>query len=376
MNIVFLSDIGSLGSGYKTLTLPLAQGLAEKGHKVRVLGLEYDGKEHPFDLSLIPVGNFQEATVTLANLVHRFGVDIFIVALDIPVQMQVLKILEGMWPDRPFKYFGIFPVESNPLIFTWATELMKMDKRFVISQFGADECLKIGLEAEHLLLGIDTNAWRVPTIIERNKLRESFGYDDDTFVILTVAENQERKNLARAMEIFAGFNKIHSNSKYILVTREFCPVGWSLRDYGQELGINKDFTIIERGIDFKRLWSLYALADCFLLTSKAEGLGLPLLEAMAVGVPCVGTNCTAIQELLQDDRGYLIDYEYTHRDPFGNGFRYWANTESGVALLNLVHDAGADKFVSNARRYVESRNWSVPVEQLSRAVEEYSDDNR
>jgi glycosyltransferase involved in cell wall biosynthesis len=29
------------------------------------------------------------------------------------------------------------------------------------------------------------------------------------------------------------------------------------------------------------LWSLYAAADAFLLTSKAEGLAMPVLEAMA-----------------------------------------------------------------------------------------------
>jgi hypothetical protein len=28
----------------------------------------------------------------------------------------------------------------------------------------------------------------------------------------------------------------------------------------------------------ENLWSLYAMSDCFLLTNKAEGLGLPIME--------------------------------------------------------------------------------------------------
>ena len=34
-----------------------------------------------------------------------------------------------------------------------------------------------------------------------------------------------------------------------------------------------------------------------------------------------------MKELLVDGRGFLIDHEYLHVDPFGDGHRYWIDKE-------------------------------------------------
>jgi len=213
------------------------------------------------------------------------------------------------------------------------------------------------------------------------------------FVVLTVADNQERKNLSRSMEIFANFIYDYDfpygpgyptnaeiiqekgltpvrNAKYIIITREFLRVGWNLRDYAQVLGINPNLLIYERGLAFEKLWAMYALSDAFLLSSKAEGLGLPLLEAMAVGIPCVATNCTAIAEVLGDGRGSLIDYEYIHIDPFGNAHRYWADRRSGATKLAEIYNNRDKDWTSKALEYVRSRTWDIPIEHLNRVIEE------
>ena len=392
MNVVLMSDIGQVGSGYKTLTLPLAQGVAEAGHRVWVIGLGYTGEEHHFDLSLIPVTGLQEADGNLVNLVATKGVDVLVVAFDIPVQIGLLKGFMGRWKDTlPFKYVGIFPVEADPLTFTWAMNLMNMDKRLVISEFGTQECLKAGVDAEHIQIGIDTESWRPPTKEEREKYRNDFGFSDDVFVVLTVCDNQERKNISRSMKMFADFlydfPKVEDehkrrkdedlpalepvrNAKYIIVTREHLRVGWNLRDYAQVLGINPNLLIFERGLEFKKLWTIYAISDVFLLASKAEGLGLPLLESMAVGVPCLATNCTAIAELLGDGHGDLIDYEYTHIDPFGNANRYWASRKDGAEKLAHIYNTRDVDRTSKALEYVRSRTWDIPIKQLNRVLEE------
>ena len=392
MNVVFLSHIGAVGSGYKTLVIPLAQGLAEHGHKVVIIGLEYGGEQHDFDLTLVGAGNLQEAQGILLNLLHKQRVDVLIVALDIPVQVRLLLLFRGRFQGvLPFKYVGIFPVEADPLMFSWAMEIVNMNKRFVISQFGADECQKAGIDAEHIQIGIDTESWRVPSEAERQQYRESYGFDDDTFVVLTVADNQERKNLSRAMEIFSDFLygipniedehqrrakeglppvKPIRKAKYIMVTRERLSVGWTLRDYAQRLGLNPDFLIFERGLPFKKLWATYAVSDALLLTSKAEGLGLPLLEAMATDVHCIGTDCTAIAELLGDGRGTLIDSEYRHIDPFGNAHRYWCSRTDGVKKLIEVYETRDIDKTSKALEYVKKRTWDVAIKQLNDALEE------
>ena len=378
MKIVWISDLDLRGSGYMNLSLPLCSGLHNAGHNVKIIGLGYKGEEHPYPFSIIPTNNFQEVFAMLQNLWNMTQFDVLIVALDIPLQIQILHQIQ----QRPFKYVGIMPIEADPLCFTWAYNLGLMDKALIISEFGTEEAQKMGVNAVHIPIGIDTDAWRMPTPEERKKIRLSmFGIEDDNeFVILTVADNQERKNLSAAMEIFKKFQEKVPNSKQVFVTREFNLVGWNLKDYAQELGITNNFMLFERGMDFRQLWSIYAGSDCFLLTSKAEGLGLPLLEAMAVGLPCIATDCTGMKELLSDGRGHLVDYyfkdepEKMYRDPFGNGFRYFIDKEKAVGALRY---AFSDKcllgndilMVQDARKYVEKRNWKDGIRVLLGVLE-------
>ena len=80
---------------------------------------------------------------------------------------------------------------------------------------------------------------------------------------MTVADNQERKNLSAAMEAFRDFNLKEHNSKYVLVTRENNVVGWSLRDLMAEYGLQNNMIILERGMPQEQLWGVYASSDCF-----------------------------------------------------------------------------------------------------------------
>ena len=249
MKVVVLSDMDQKGSGYSNITAPLVSGLVAKGYdQIKVVGLGYDGSEHNYPFSIIPAKNFQEVFAMLQNLYGMLQFDVLVVALDIPLQEQILFQLN----NRPFKYIGIMPVEADPLCVTWAMALMRMDKVFIISEFGTQEAKKVGIQAEHIQVGIDTDFWRKPNNEEYKKIRQSlFGIEDNTYVVLTVADNQERKNLSRSMDIFAGFAKVVPNSKYVLVTREHQMVGWRLRDYAQLLGINEKLMIFERGMPIK-----------------------------------------------------------------------------------------------------------------------------
>ena len=371
MRILWLSDLDLKGSGYLNISIPLCTGLVKKGYELMCLGFGYQGQEHNYPFSIIPVRNFQEIWAMLQNLTKLWKFDVLVVALDVPLQEQILMKIQG----REFKYVGIMPIEADPLCMTWAMSLMQMDKTFIISEFGANEAKKVGVEAEHLQIGIDTNIWRQPKQEERTQIRKSMlGLDDDAFIVLTVADNQERKNLSKAMEIFAGFAEGKENVKWVLVTREHNMVGWKLRDLADRYGISNELMIFERGMSFKELWSLYAASDCFLLTSKAEGLGMPILEAMAVGLPVLATNCTGMAELMANGRGIPLGYDYVYIDPFGNGNRYFTALDA-LRDLERHYEYKDDKIVkeikNKARKYVEGRTWDIPVEQMDKALKEF-----
>lgn len=366
--IVFLSDFGAKGSGYLNIAVPLCNGLTAKGHEVKAIGLMYQGEPHNHPFTIIPARDFRDVSAMMNNLHILWPFDVLVVAMDIPIQEMILKDSKKLG----LKHIAITPLESDPLCFSWANVLSNADKVFFISQHATDEAIKAGLEAEHIMVGIDTVSWRLPLPDEKQQVRKTFNIPDDAFVILTVADNQERKNLSKSFEIVGLLKEMGVSLRYILVTREFQNVGWKLRDLAMTFNISSELMIFERGMGFQELWMLYALSDAFLLTSKAEGLGMPLLEAMATGLPVAANKTGAIPELIGDnERGWGIDWDYIHIDPWGNSNRYMANAESGAKALWDIFNNSEDtkKRVDAARKYVERRDWNTSVLQLEKAIE-------
>jgi glycosyltransferase involved in cell wall biosynthesis len=354
--IIFVSDMDLRGSGYMNIATSLCKDLTRRGYDLKALGFGYTGQEHPYDFSIIPVphqGAVRYASVALQNM-FKLGVkiDAIIVALDIPLQIHMVKIEER----KNIPYIGIFPVESPPLSRTWAMELSQIDYPLVISNFGTKVANEADLEARYIEIGIDLESWRRPTSEERAKIRGSMGIGEDEKLVLTVADNHERKNLSAAVRALSRLKDdffVH----WALVSRIDFRGGWNFSDLTEEYGIADRFMSFERGLSFSKLWALYAAADAFLLTSKSEGLCMPILEAMACGVPVVATNCTAITEHLIDGRGRLCNIEYEHQDVWGNAWRFYVDHKHAAINLRYLFDKPdeAKKIADAAYEYVSSR---------------------
>jgi len=371
--IVFVSDFSFQGSGYMNISIPLCSEMARRGHEIKAIGLGYRGEEHWFDFSIIPCGTYNDAYVMTNNLFYQWKPDVVVVALDVPH----LEKFSVMCKQLGIPLVVITPLENPPLTFSWAQILSNIDKVFFISEFATQEGLKNGVDSsEHLVVGMDTKAWRLRTEEEYQAGRKMLNISDDTITILTVADNQERKNLSKAMEIVSKLkHEKKKKVKYILVTRENSSVGWKLRDLAMYYNISSDVMIFERGMPFKELYALYALSDVFLLTSKAEGLCMPVLEAMSVGVPVVVTETEIMKELTQENRGITIETEYSMIDPWGNSRRDFPNadnaTEKIISLIELesIYYKGLDN-AKRAREYMETRTWEAPTTSLEKAIEE------
>jgi len=372
MKIVYLSDLAFEGSGYSHITINLCQGLVELGHDVKVLGFSYQNEQHPWGFSVIPVTDFGAALATMNNLVGLWQPDVIVVGLDIPQQGNMLDNFVKL----QIPYIAITPLESGPLCMQWMMSLMRANKLFVISQYGADEINKEDVSAEHLQIGIDSDVWKKRTNKDYRESRKNlFGIEDDTFIILTVADNQERKNLSGAMESLVMFKKRMGPDfkfRWVLVTRPGSQIGWKLLDAAVKLDLVEEYVELTRGLSFDKLWSLYASADAFFISSKAEGLGMPVMEAMSVGVPVVGSDVGAITEHLSDNRGYLVPSEYEFIDPYGNATRHFMSKEKAADALELIAKGlgspKAETRVKKARAYIETRTWDGPVAQLDEAI--------
>lgn len=364
--ILVLTEMAFQGSGYYYLMSPILEEMS-KEYDIKVVGLSYEGKEHNFGFSITPAGDVRESVAISQAIIQMWKPDIFICGLDIPLQMVIHNAIQQLG----IKYIAVTPLENPPLTQSWAAALMSMDYVFFISELGKKSALKAGLtNVDHLQVAADTKTFYPVSEDERNKLRSDLGITDE-FTILTVADNQERKNLWAEFEIISKLKKDGKKVKFILVTREQSPVGYKLRDLAMNYDLNKELVIIERGIDSNQLHNLYVASDVYLSTSKAEGLGIPILEAMASGLPVVATDTGAITELLEYNRGYLVPPEYEFRDPWGNSIRRMIDIQEAFGILNSASESPLLRISSiQALDYVRTRTIDIPVAQMTKKVEE------
>lgn len=82
-------------------------------------------------------------------------------------------------------------------------------------------------------------------------------------------------------------------------------------------------------VDFKTISNIYKSADVFLLPSKGEGWGLPIIEAAAQGLPIITTMYSGQAEYLQHIKSSVIPVEFDFGEITCAEFRQFYPTKDG-----------------------------------------------
>jgi glycosyltransferase involved in cell wall biosynthesis len=134
------------------------------------------------------------------------------------------------------------------------------------------------------------------TPLEERALRSRLGAGDRT-IVLSVSALRPHKNLARLIGALALIpperRPLLAISGYRTAHEE------ELRRRAIELGVSDDVRLLG-WVDPSELEGLYAAARCFVFPSLYEGFGLPVLEAMARGVPVACSGRGALAEVADD----------------------------------------------------------------------------
>ena len=96
-----------------------------------------------------------------------------------------------------------------------------------------------------------------------------------------------------------------------------------LRRLGKSLTACPRIVLLPLDLPAAAMPSLYAAADAFVLPSRGEGWGRPLMEAMASGLPTIGTRWSGNLEFMTDENSFLVDYELV--DVPDDGWHEWAD---------------------------------------------------
>ena len=129
--------------------------------------------------------------------------------------------------------------------------------------------------------------------------------------VLNVGGIHERKNIVKLVHAFAGLVNHRGYSGKLLITgnvsgapyqrkmKKICDA--SVRETGMENRIVFTGYVSEKELD-----SLFRMAGLLIYPSLYEGFGIPILEAMKMGLPVITSNITAMPEVA-GGAAYLVD---------------------------------------------------------------------
>ncbi|MFK3739408.1 glycosyltransferase family 4 protein [Massilia sp. TN1-12] len=248
--------------------------------------------------------------------------------------------------------FGVV-VRGNPLLperatrwIVWETTELPAAQREICattrflwtpSAWGRDNLIANGIDAARIAVvpeGVDTRFFR-PAARKPNRFR-----------FLMVGKWESRKfpeGLLRAFtEEFAPGEPVEL---YLQAHNGYLP-GFSLKERVERTGVRNDGSILlGEACSAAALRALYRSADCFVLPTRAEGWGLPILESMACGVPAIVTRYSAPLDYLDEANGYPLDVARmveAHDEDFGIHGGMWA--EPDIAhLRHLMRSAYQNK---------------------------------
>lgn len=186
-----------------------------------------------------------------------------------------------------------YAAERSDLILT-ISESAKSD---IIKHFNVDE-----KKIEIVTPGIDLEKYlHNYTDIELENVRKKYKLPENYILYLGTIE--PRKNIERTIKAFIKYKKeVKDDLKFVIVGGK----GWKYDNIMKLIESMGTDIILTGYIDEEDKIPIYKLAQIFAFPSLYEGFGMPVLEAMAAGVPVITSNVSSLPEVA-GDAAILVD---------------------------------------------------------------------
>jgi GT2 family glycosyltransferase len=255
---------------------------------------------------------------------------------------------------------GFTMLETDRIPEEWVRQANLMDEVWVPSSFNQRTFLDSGVDRPiHVIpLGVDPNYFN-PGITGHSLT--------GAYTFLSIFEWGERKMPELLLKAFN--DEFRSDEPVILLCKVLNVdpgvdvraqvAGLELEAKGGRIHLS-----LNHVIPTYQLGSLYRSADCFVLTTRGEGWGMPVTEAMASGLPVIATAWSAHCDFMNDGNAYPLEVEKLvpaqAKCPYYKGFK-WAEPSYRELrrLMRHVFTNQAEARAKGARASREVRtNWT------------------
>ena len=248
-----------------------------------------------------------------------------------------------VWDNYPYPKFNTKFYESNDLIVT-------------ISKVTDDICKTLCEKAEvkHIPHAVNTDIFQPVAQEQKRELREkSFAEESDRnkFLFFQNNRNARRKQSGSLIFWFKEFlDRVgHDKASLIMHTDPKDVHGQDLEAIVRDLGMDQGQVLFSvQKIAPENLAAMYAMCDCTINVSDAEGFGLATLESLACEVPIIVNMTGGLQEQVTDGENWFgLGIEPCSRAIIGSQEIPWiyedrVNGDTVVDALEQIYKASAE----------------------------------
>lgn len=270
------------------------RSLTERGVRVENLGLKRYGTVRPVFRLRRAIDGFKPDIVHA----HMPPAELY-TRLALLLARQQPPLVISKHNDEPF-YRGPGQGTLRAWVARRANAMIAISE--AVNRYTRREIVSYSGPVQTIHYGISVGSYRSARSEDISALRREWNVPRDAWVVGTVARLVPQKSLHVLLDAYALYSRARTMPSRLVIVGSG-PLEVDLKRQVVSLGIADSVVWAGFREDIPTVMNAF---DAFVLTSKYEGFGLVLLEAMAAGRPIVSTAVSAIPEIVRDGQTGLL----------------------------------------------------------------------